>query len=270
MQLPVRWLLLAVGTLIFAHADAAPKLSSEELQHMREELGVNDFTAPSIDIILKELDALKPIPYDKLWRDPSESIPQDRARLALYTGAVIADGFLAVASEKQKRIDTAGRALLRLSKGLGVSDRVAKHSRSILEKAARGQWNDVKQELVRAQAEVEAAMLGLKDEEIAHLIALGGWLRGLEMTSDTVLADYSAERARRLIQPELLDYFIDRVATLNPNIKATKVARTIEKDLQEAKTIITRPVESPIEKDEVKRIRDLAKEMNKAISTGDE
>jgi hypothetical protein len=270
MQLPVRWLFLAAGILTLAHADAAPKLSSEDLQHMREELGVNDFTAPSIDIILKELEALKPIPYDKIWRDPSESMPQDRARLALYTGAVIADGFLAVASEKQKRIETAARALLRLSKGLGVSDRIAKHSRSILEKSARGQWNDVKQELVRAQAEVEAAMLGLKDEEIAHLIALGGWLRGLEMTSDVVLDDYSADRARRLIQPELLDYFIDRVATLNPNIKATKAGRTIEKNLQQAKLIITKPVDVPIEKEEVRKIRDLAKEMSKAIVNGDE
>jgi hypothetical protein len=270
MQLPVRWLLLAVSLFIIGHADAAPKLSSEDIQHMREELGVNEFTAPSIDIILKELEALKPIPYDKIWRDPGDSVPQDRARLALYTGSVIADGFLAVASEKPKRIDATGRALLRLSKGLGVSDRVSKHSRSILEKAARGQWNDVKQELIRAQAEVEAAMLGLKDEEIAHLVALGGWLRGLEMTSGVVLDDYSADRARRLIQPELLDYFLERVSTLNPNLKSTKVGQTIEKDLLEVKTIITKPVESPIEKDEVKRIRDLAKDMNKVIMSSDE
>jgi len=270
MQLPVRWLFLIVGMLIFTRADAAPKPNSEDIQHMREELGVNEFTAPSIDIILKELDSLKPIPFDKVWREPGESMPQDRARLALYTGAIIADGFLAVASEKQKRIDSTGRALLRVSKGLGVSDRVSKHSRSILEKAARGQWNDVKQELVRAQAEVEAAMLGLKDEEIAHLVALGGWLRGLEMTSGIVVDDYSAERARRLVQPELLDYFIDRVSTLNPTIKATKVGRTIEKNLQEVKIIISKPAETPIEKDEVKQIRELAKDMNKLIASGDE
>jgi phage-related minor tail protein len=48
---------------------------------------------------------------------------------------------------------------------------VSKHSRSILEMAARQQWGDIKQELVRTQAEVETAMMGLKDEEIAHLVA---------------------------------------------------------------------------------------------------
>ena len=231
---------------------------------------MNDFTAPSIEVILQELEALKPIPFDKVWRDFPENSPQDRARLALSTGVIIADGFLAVASEKQSRIEQVGRALLRLAKGLGVGDRVSKHSHSIMEKAAKQQWGEIKQELVRTQADVEAAMMGLKDEEIAHLVALGGWLRGLEMTSGVVLDDYSADRARRLIQPELLDYFLDRVSTLNPNFKKTKLGQTLEKNLLEVKRITTKPVDTPIEKDEVKQIRDLAPELNKLISSGDE
>lgn len=266
MQIPVRWSFLLVASLLITYSQAAPKASDEDIEHIREELGVNGFTAPSIDIILQELDSLKPFPFDKVWRDLPDNVPQDRARLALATGAVIADGFLAVAAEKQPRIEPVGRALLRLAKGLGVSDRVTKHSRSILEKAARSQWGDIKQELIRTQAEVESAMLGLKDEEIAHLVALGGWLRALEITSTAVNDDYSPERARRLIQPELLDYFNDRVATLNPNFKKTKLAQTITKNLQEVKTITTKPVETPIQKDEVKRIRDLAREINKMVS----
>jgi hypothetical protein len=79
--------------------------------------------------------------------------------------------------------------------------------------------------------------------------------------------DYSPEKARRLIQPELLDYFVDRVSTLNPNFKKTKLAQTIEKNLTAVKTIVTKPVDVPIEKDEVKKIRDLAREMNKMVSS---
>lgn len=271
MQIPVRWMLPIVASLLLTtYSPAAPKPTEDDIEHMREELGVNGFTAPSIELILQELDALKPFPFDKVWRDLPDSTPQDRARLALSTGAVIADGFLAVASEKQARIEPVGRALLRLAKGLGVADRVSKHSRSIIEKAARSQWSDVKQELVRTQAEVETAMMGLKDEEIAHLIALGGWLRALEITSTAVADDYSAEKARRLIQPELLDYFVDRVSTLNPNFKKTKLAQTIEKNLTEVKNITTKPVDTPITKDEVKRIRDLAREINKQVATNEE
>jgi hypothetical protein len=242
----------------------------EDIEHIREELGVNGFTAPSIEVVLRELNELKPVPFDKVWRDLPNATPQDRPRLALEMGAVIADGFLAVAAEKQSRIEPVGRVLLKYARGLGVADHVTGHTRSILEKAARGQWSGIKQELIRTQAEMEAAMLGLKDEEIAHLLALGGWLRGLEMTSAVVMETYSPDRAARLVQPELLDYFIDRVSTLNPNLKNSPLGQTIEKNLKEVKRIITKPPNTPIEESEAKKIHDLAQEMNRMIANGGE
>jgi hypothetical protein len=270
MQIPLRWPFLLAASLLLATAQADPKPTEDDIEHIREELGVNGFTAPSIEVIFQELDSLKPLPFDKVWRDLPDSIPQDRARLGLSMGAVIADGFLAVASEKQSRVEQVGRTLLKLAKGLGVADSVTKHSRSILEKALRGQWGDIKGELVRTQAEVEASMMGLKDEEIAHLIALGGWLRALEIASTVAADDYSPERARRLIQPELLDYFLDRVSTLNPNFKKTKLGQTLEKNLLEVKRITTKPVDVPIEEAEVKQVRELARDINKRISSSDE
>ncbi|HEV7869343.1 MAG TPA: hypothetical protein VGO90_16765, partial [Chthoniobacteraceae bacterium] len=107
-------------------------------------------------------------------------------------------------------------------------------------------------------------------EELAHLVALGGWLRGLEMTASIVVEEYTPERARRLIQPELMDYFLDRVGTLNPNLKKTKLGQTLSKNLQEAKTIITKRVDAPIDLDEVKRIRELAGDINKLIGSPEE
>jgi hypothetical protein len=270
MQIPLRWLFLLLAGLLAIPCHAAPKPTEDDIEHMREELGVNGFTAPSIEVILQQLDALKPIPIEKVWRDVPEATPQDRDRLALSVGSVIADGFLAVASEKQSRIDQVGRALLRLAKGLGVSDRVSKHSRSILEKAARQQWPEIKKELVQTQAEVESAMMGLKDEEIAHMVALGGWLRALEIASTLALDDYSPDRARTLVQPELLDYFLDRISTLNPNFKKTKLGGLLEKDLQEVKRITTKPVDTPVEKEEVQQIYDMARDLNKRIARGDE
>jgi len=264
-----------IAVLICCLGAAAVSVSAqnrppEDIEHIREELGVNDFTAPSIEIVFRELHDLKPIPFDKIWRDLPDATPQDRPRLALEMGAVIADGFLAVAAEKQSRIEPVGRVLLKYARGLGVADPVNKHTRSILEKAARQQWPEIKQELIRTQAEVEAAMLGLKDEEIAHLIALGGWLRGLEMTSGVVVQTYSSERAARLVQPELLDYFIDRVSTLHPTLKKSALGQTIEKDLKEVKRIISKPPDTPLTESDAKQIHDLAAEMNRMIASGGE
>lgn len=268
-----RCLLLALG-LCLAPAALAQKPAKgtpqADLEHIREELGVNEFTAPSIELVFQELAYLKPIPFDKVWRDLPGGTPQSRARLALMAGGVIADGFLAVTAEKQSRIEPVGRSLMRLAKGLGVGDSVNKHSRSILEKAARKDWGDVKKELVRAQAEVEASMMQLKDEEIAHLVALGGWLRGLEITAGIVAEDYSPERARRLVQPELMDYFIDRVNSLNPNFKKTKLGTQLGTSLKEVQVLTTKPVNTPIELSDVKRVWEIARGLNKAIAKDEE
>ena len=268
-----RCLAFALGLCLAPAVFAAkpPKGQAQaDLEHIREELGVNEFTAPSIELLFQELSYLKPIPFDKVWRDIPEGTPQNRARLALAAGGVIADGFLVVASEKQSRIEPVGRNLLRLASGLGVGKHVTKHSRSIVEKAAKKEWGDVKKELVKAQAEVEAGMMQLKDEELAHLVALGGWLRGLEITSGIVADDYSPERARRLVQPELMDYFLDRVSSLNPTFKATKLGTLLGKNLKEAKALSTKPVNTPIDLADVKRIHELAKELNKAVAKDEE
>jgi hypothetical protein len=269
MQLSARGFAILICCLGAAASSAfAQNRPPEDIEHIREELGVNDFTAPSIEIVLRELNELKPVPFDKIWRDLPDATPQDRPRLALEMGAVIADGFLAVAGEKQSRIEPVGRVLLKYARGLGVAEHVNNHTRSILEKAARQQWPQIKQELIRTQAEVEAAMLGLKDEEIAHLVALGGWLRGLEMTSGVVVESYTPERAARLVQPELLDYFIDRVSTLNPNLKKSPLGQTIERDLKGVKRIISKPPDTPLSETDAKQIHDLASEMNRMIANG--
>ena len=82
--------------------------------------------------------------------------------------------------------------------------------------------------------------------------------------------NYTEERARRLIQPELLDYFIDRVGTLNPRLKAMRPFQIIERNLKQIRAMTTRPVDTPMSPEEVKQVRNLAREMNKAIVKGDE
>ncbi len=238
--------------------------------HIKEELGVNQFTAPSIETLLTALRELHPVSYDAVARDlPTQNAP-DRARLALSTGAVIADGFLAVIAEKQSRIEPIGRVLLRQAKGLGVGEHITRHSRSILEKAGGKDWEGVRTELIGTQRDVEQGMLALKDEEIAHLVSLGGWWRGLEITAGIVAEHYTPERAALLIQPSVLDYFADRISTLSPTFKKTKLWLTLDTNLREARRIVAKEDRSAPTKDEVLKLHTLAKTTNDALATTEE
>jgi hypothetical protein len=278
MDFATRWLSVAVLTLLvpFAaagQAPAKPKTGSDrpvavpvdpgkiDMEQVREELGVNEFTAPSIEHLLAELMDLRPIPVEKVWKDLKPEAPQERALLALGAGRVIADGLVAVIAEKPSRVEPSARALLRYAKGLGVSDHVSKHSKSVIEKAVREDWGEVRRELVRAQADVEAGMMALKDEEIAHLVSLGGWIRGLDIITTLVSEDYTPEHARKLVQPEALEYFVDRMSTLNPRLKKGDVFQLLEKNLREIQGLIGKPDQQPPSHDDVKKVRKLAGEV---------
>jgi len=232
---------------------------------MKEELGVNPFTTPGIDLLLKALRDLRPVPYDKVSRQVPAAAPSDRAQLALSTGGVIADGFLAVIAERASDMEPIGRALLRNAKGLGVGDYITRHARSILEHSARKNWVEVEAELIGAQRDVENGMMALKDEEIVHLVALGGWWRGLEVASAIIEGSHTPERAALLVQPAVLDYFIDRMSTLNPRLKQAPLFTLVTSNLRELRKLTIKDDRSPPTADEVKKIHELAKTTNEAV-----
>ncbi len=245
---------------------AVPEFS----EHLREELGINEFTTPSIAVLLKALIALRPVPYDEVERPLVPQNPGDRARLALSTGGIIADGFLAVVAEKQSRIEPIARALLRQAKGLGVGEHITRHSRSVLEKALVKDWSGIHNELIGTQRDVEGGMMALRDEEIAHLVALGGWWRGLEITSGILSTHYTPQGATLLPQPGVIDYFADRISTMNPAFQKTKLWAALSGNLTEVRNLAVKPDKAVPTVEEAKAIRAIAKAMNDIIASPEE
>jgi len=238
-----------------------------EIDRARQELGIGDFKAPSIEDVFDELSALQPIPFEKVWRPLPDHLPQERARMALLAGNLIADGFLVVSSQRASKIEPVGRDLMRLAKGLGIGEHLTKRGRHMIELADHERWTEIRKELIRTQAEAESALLKLKDEEIVHLIGLGGWLRGLEITSTAVVDDYSPDRARQVFKPELADPFIDEIHTFRPRLKNSPLIQNLDKRLKAIREIVQgRMPDRDYSAGELKRIRDLSREANKAIA----
>jgi hypothetical protein len=209
-----------------------------EGEHEREELGVNRYTIPRIDRLFEQLDKLRPLPFDQLWRPLPTAGTTQREVKGLVFGGLVADGFLIVAGKKQNLVDELGRVLIREARGLGVGDSVTRHSASLSELGRAGKWQAVRKELSATQDDVEKAMIALRDEKLAALISLGGWLRGLEMTSAAVQANYSPERARVLQQPELVEYFAEELATLPPQVEESPIFQNLRKGVRAIHTLV--------------------------------
>ena len=234
-------------------------------EHELEELGVNRYTAPSIAQIFKQLDELKPLPFDQVKREPADVAGASREQKALMFGQLIGDGFLLVEAERKNLVENFGRVLIQHARALGVGDRVMRHSASLTELGRRGDWPRMRQELITTQTDVEQAMLDLRDEKMAHLISLGGWLRGLEICAAAVDLDFSPKRAAILARSELADYFATELKTLPPAFAHAPLFEKIRSGVNTLQPLLNK---TALSRADVTAIRAQANQLNNAIRQG--
>jgi len=249
----------------------SPQIPEELLEdeHLREEMGVNDFTAPSIRKIFDDLKKLRPLPYDELKRPLSEQSPQDRTKLALIMGVLLADGFFAVEAEQFFDLEPIGRSLLNHGKILGSGTRISSHMKSMLEKGAVGQWDALKEELFQTQKDVEKEMVLIRDVDAANLISLGGWLRALEIGCAASLNPYDPAKAALLTKPEIVEYFVLNLDTLEPRIQKNQLVGRIRTRLLEMQKTVDLPEGQILSEEEVSQLNTMVEELVDQI-TGSE
>jgi len=187
-------------------------------EHVRAELGVNEFTAPSISKLFDTLEFLMPLPLMEVERKMGDRMPLDRADLAIELGFLIADGFLIVQAGQMEKVEGMASELTRYGKALGAGDRINRHAASLLESAKKQDVEQLKKELAATQRDVEIELVALRDADLAHLISLGGWIRALEVSSVAVEKQFSPERATKVMREDIADYYTEIVAGLEPRI----------------------------------------------------
>ena len=257
----------------FAQAPAKPEAHLKEIpddllgdEHVREEFGVNPITTPSIEAIFQLLDTLGTLSYDRLSRPISDKTPSDRVAVSLSMGALIADGFLVVQCEKVEQMDNIGRALLKHAKVLGAGSRMNRHSQSLLEHSVKGDWKKLRLELTKAQFDVEAEMVQLRDVDIAHLVSLGGWLRAFQIATQAANDNYAPEKTRNLARRDIAEYYLESLSTLHPKVQELRVVKQITKGLKELMPLMDVPEGKVLSPAEVKALHDKASELAKAAT----
>jgi len=237
------------------------ELEAESNQHMRDELGVNDITTPSISNLLKDFSTFQPIAFDIIDANPRDASYGNRLQTALHFGSLVADGFMLTVAERPQDIQDVGRALIRQSRALGVGDRLTMRSKSLFEASDNRNWVAMREELIRTQSDVEQSMIDLHDEQMAHMISLGGWLRGFQLAANSCADKYSEDRARILAHPEIMDYYLDRLSTLHPRLLKTQFVTTLTAKLTELLALVSSTSDRAPNVEEVGRMRDLANAM---------
>lgn len=252
--------LLVVGLARLAVADAPPRqINLNRFPATRME----DVVVPLPSEVFNVLDKLGTPDWRGEMRTPNINSRGARAQIALLLGSVVAEGFVAVEAMDKERVKQIGRDVLELARAIGVEKTVLARTNAILSDADNGDWLGVRRELDGALSDVKNAMIELRDDQLAHLVSLGGWLRGTEVLTSIVGKSYSPDGADLLNQPDLLKYFQERLAGMPPRLRSNQLVTRIQKSLNEISPLINGTI-SPAA---VRKIHEITSDMVKAINS---
>lgn len=210
------------------------------------ELGINVYTAPSITKIFAQLDTLPSIPEDYVLRERKEKLSTQAGILATEMGYLLADGFIAVRSGHMNDIKPIALELTRYGNALGVGEKMNAHSASLLEHAEKGQLEEFKRVLSSTQSDVNTELAALRDPDLAHLIALGGWIRALEASAAALNNAFDTEQAKVICYPDAPEYFCEILQGIHPRTVKRMPVEQMSAILTELVCLMTlQPEEQP-------------------------
>ncbi len=249
----------AIASLATLHSETPP--AQIDLKQFQQATQIDNVIVPVPAEIFLVLDKIGTPNWKVEMRDVDLKIGE-RHQIALLLGTVIADGFVAVEATDREKVKNIGRDVLKLAGAIGVRDSVLGRSNSIIEKADKGDWQNVKRELDGALQDVRNAMSELNDDQLAHLVSLGGWLRGTEVLTSVLNKSYSKDGSDLLHQPQLLEYFLAQIKSMPPDLRKTSLVDQIRRRLTEISPLID---EAEISKQSIDKVHTITSDLVKSI-----
>ncbi len=179
---------------------------------------VDQTPIPNVAAILAIMDR-----YDKSeWIRASRPISQTIAglptqQIALELGVAIAEGFIAAEAGDGKSVKEVTRAVLTLSRALGVQKAAIRRCNAITEASDKGDPALLRTELIGAASDVTQGLKELRSQDLADLVSLGGWIRGTAALSAVMQRNYDAGAEEIFLQPELAGRFQHRIQLMRPS-----------------------------------------------------
>src|SRR5213083_215244 len=165
------------------------------------------------------------------YRGPMSMTYRNRAQIALNLGGLIADGFIAVEAQDSQQVKNIGTDIIKLAKALGVSENVLSRGNSISEFAENSEWDALQEELEATQNEVKASMQSHSDQDLVILVSLGGWIRGTQVVSASIIKNYDDRSAKVLRQPAVVNFIHTKINEIAPDLQNEPLVKAVSGQL---------------------------------------
>jgi hypothetical protein len=226
-------LCLASASIAFA-AEPAPLPADQ----MAKAIKTDSLTIPTPGELFAALEKPGKPDWAGQYRTPIPMTYRNRAQIALNLGGLIADGFIAVQAQDSQQVKNIGTDIIKLAKALGVSENVLSRGNSINEFAENSEWDALHEELEATQNEVKDSMQSHRDQDLVILVSLGGWIRGTQAVSASVIKNYDGGSAKVLRQPAVVNFMHSRINDISPDLRNEPLVKSVNDQLTEIEKLV--------------------------------
>src|SRR5450755_4194761 len=173
------------------------------------------------------------------FRGPLPTTYRNRAQIALNLGGLIADGFIAVEAQDSQQVKNIGTDIIKMAKALGVSENILSRGNSINEFAENSEWDALQEELEATQNEVKTSMQSHSDQDLVILVSLGGWIRGTQVVSASIIKNYDERSAKVLRQPAVVNFIHSKMNEIGAELRNEPLVKAVNDQLTALEKLVT-------------------------------
>jgi hypothetical protein len=190
---------------------------------------------------------------------------RNRAQIALNLGGLIADGFIAVQAKDGQQVKNIGSDIIKLAKALGVSEKLLSRGSSINEFADNNEWDTLQEELEATQNEVKSSMQSHADQDLVILVTLGGWIRGTQVVTSSIMQNYDERSAKVLRQPALVHFMQSKINEISPELRDEPLVKDVSNELGKIEKMVSFPAGKAPDVEEVRKVNQAVGKMMEEI-----
>ena len=110
---------------------------------------------------------------------------------------------------------------------------------------------------------------GLRDQDLVILVSIGGWIRGTQVVSGSVAANYDERSAKLLRQPALVSFIHSKLNDVSPELRTDPLVKSVNDQLTNLEKLVTFPAGKSPSPDDVRKVNSVVTDFNSANSTQD-
>ena len=184
---------------------------------------------------------------------------------AVHLGVRAADAYVAVQAKDAAAFHRASDAIQILSREFALNDTMFRKITTANKMAEGARWSDLRLVLETFRGDVLRELKLNRDQDAVTLATIGGWLRGLQLSTLALLTNYDADATRLLRQSALVAHLKRRHNALGPEAKDERFVELLGTRIDDIRKLTDGPANAPVKPDDVKRLNAIANELMAAL-----